>query len=157
MSIDIDSIDVKILYALIKNARTKVKNIAKECNISPTAITKRIERLKKAGVITGAVLLIDMSKVGALYPGSIEIENIKEEQSQKVEELLIERTNILVKSFSTGKSDLGFFFVTKNKIDIESLRAVLKKYSESGKIRIAFWNTPCCLNENIIIETSKRA
>jgi DNA-binding Lrp family transcriptional regulator len=154
MSIDIDSIDVKILYAFIKDARAKVKDVAKECNKSPTAITKRINRLRKAGVITGAALLIDFSKVGYLYPGSIEIENIREDHAEKVAEVLMERSIVLVKSKSVGKSDMTIFFVTKSMIDIENLRGVLRKYSETGKISIAIWNTPCCLQENIRIQAT---
>lgn len=154
MSIDIDPIDVKILQALIRDARTKVKDIAKECNKSPTAITKRIDRLKKLGVITGAALIVDMKKVGVLYPGSIEIENIKEDQAEKVAEILMERSVILVKSISIGKSDLTIFFVTKNIIDIECLRGVLRKYSETGRISVALWNTPCLIHENLKIEAT---
>ncbi len=157
MSIDIDSIDAKILYAFLKDARAKVKNIAKDCSISPTAISKRVERLKKLGVITGAVLLIDVSKIGDLYPGSIEIENIKEEQSKKVEALLKERAIILVKSFSTGKSDAVFFFITKGTVDFDKLRSILRKYVESGKISIALWSTPCCIHENIVIQSTNGA
>jgi len=155
MSIDIDSIDINILYAFIKDARTKIKDIAKACNVSPTAITKRIYRLKKLGVITGAVLLVDLKKVGDLYPGSIEIESIKEEQSEKVAEILMERSIILVKNFSTGKSDLVFFFVTKGMIDIENLKSVIRKYAEPGKISIALWNTPYCIYDNIKIEATE--
>jgi Lrp/AsnC family transcriptional regulator, leucine-responsive regulatory protein len=154
MSTDIDPIDVKILYAFIKDARAKVKDVAKECNKSPTAITKRINRLKKTGVITGSALLIDMNKVGYLYPGSIEIENIKEDQAEKVAEILMERSIVLVKSKSVGKSDLTIFFVTKSIIDFENLRGVLRKYSQTGKINIAIWTTPCCMHENIRIKAT---
>jgi len=94
MSIDIDSIDINILYAFIKDARTKIKDIAKACNVSPTAISKRIYRLKKLGVITGAVLLVDLKKVGDLYPGSIEIESIKEEVRSLTSELRVSHSTI---------------------------------------------------------------
>ncbi|XHH08028.1 MAG: Lrp/AsnC family transcriptional regulator [Candidatus Bathyarchaeia archaeon] len=150
MSIEIDSIDIKILHAFLKDARAKVKNIADDCNLSPTAISKRIKRLKKEGVITGSALLIDLSKIGGLHPCSIEIENIKEKQAQKVTELLQERAIILVKSETTGKSDLGFFFIAKGVLDLDNLRSVLRKYSESGKINVACWTNPYYMHEKIL-------
>ena len=106
MAIDIDPVDVKILQALIFDSRSKVKDIAKQCNMSTTAISKRIDRLRKLGVITGAILIVNMSEIGGLFPCSIEIENIKKEQTEQVIELLKQRSAILVESFSTGKSDL---------------------------------------------------
>jgi Lrp/AsnC family transcriptional regulator, leucine-responsive regulatory protein len=152
MAIDIDRIDVKILQALIDDARTKIKDIAKLCKLSPTAVTKRINRLKRLGVIKGAVLFVDMSEIGGLYPCSIEIENIKKEQMEKVRGLLKERTALLIESTSTGKSDYILFFVTRNINDIDNLRSVLRKYCEPGKISISYWKTPCFLYENLKIE-----
>ncbi len=152
MAIDIDSVDVKILKALIADSRTKVKDIAKECNMSTTAISKRIDRMKKIGVIKGAVLFVNMSEIGGLYPCSIEIENIKKEHSEQVIELLKERAILLIESTSTGKSDLILFFVTKNLNDLDNLRSVLRKYTESGKVNVSFWKTPYFLYENIKIE-----
>jgi DNA-binding Lrp family transcriptional regulator len=54
---EIDEIDVKILRALIRDARESRKAIARECGISATAVTKRIEQLKNAGIIIGARLI----------------------------------------------------------------------------------------------------
>jgi Lrp/AsnC family transcriptional regulator, leucine-responsive regulatory protein len=157
MAIDIDQFDVKILQALIIDSRTKVKDIAKNCNMSTTAIGKRIDRMKKLGVIKGAVLFVNMSEIGGLYPCSIEIENIKKEHSEQVIELLKERAILLIESTSTGKSDLILFFVTKNLNDLDNLRTVLRKYTESGKVNVSFWKTPHFLYENIKIESKTGA
>jgi DNA-binding Lrp family transcriptional regulator len=154
MAIDIDQVDVKILHALIVDSRIKVKDIAINCNMSTTAVSKRIERLKRLGVIKGAVLFVNMNEIGGLYPCSIEIENIKKEQSEQVIQLLKERAILLIESFSTGKSDLTIFFVTKNMNDVENIRNVLRKYVELGKINISFWKTPQFLYDNIKIEAT---
>ncbi len=49
----IDEIDIKILRTLRRDARTSLKDIAKDCGISTPAAAKRIEKLKKTGIITG--------------------------------------------------------------------------------------------------------
>ena len=57
----LDEIDVKILHALIRDARTNLKDIAKECGVSSNAIFKRVKHLRDEGVIVGTVLYADLS------------------------------------------------------------------------------------------------
>jgi DNA-binding Lrp family transcriptional regulator len=56
----IDEIDIKILKALIRDARCNFAEIAKNCNLSITAIAQRYKKMKKAGVITGTTLIANL-------------------------------------------------------------------------------------------------
>lgn len=49
----LDSIDRKIIDILQKNARTPIKDIAKEVFLSSPAVSARIEKLEKSGIIIG--------------------------------------------------------------------------------------------------------
>ena len=49
----LDNIDKSILHILQKNARTPVKDIAKAVFLSSPAVSARIEKLEKSGIITG--------------------------------------------------------------------------------------------------------
>ena len=49
----LDAIDLKIIEILQKDARTPVKDIAKEVFLSSPAVSTRIEKLEKAGIIVG--------------------------------------------------------------------------------------------------------
>lgn len=49
----LDSIDKKIIDILQKNARTPIKEIAKEVFLSSPAVSARIEKLEKSGIIIG--------------------------------------------------------------------------------------------------------
>lgn len=49
----LDNIDKKILEILQKNARTPIKEIAKEVFLSSPAVSSRIDRLEQAGVLLG--------------------------------------------------------------------------------------------------------
>ncbi|EGN74643.1 transcriptional regulator [Idiomarina sp. A28L] len=60
----IDNLDKSILNALTENARQSYAEIAKENGVSPATIHVRVEKLRKAGVITGARLTIDPKKLG---------------------------------------------------------------------------------------------
>jgi len=62
--VQIDEIDAKILRELIKNSRTKLKDLAEYCNVSINAIFKRIQRLKESGLIKRATLFTNMGALG---------------------------------------------------------------------------------------------
>jgi DNA-binding Lrp family transcriptional regulator len=51
--------DLKIVRVLIDNPREKIGAIAKDLGISATAVAKRIEVLKKNGLITGTCLMVE--------------------------------------------------------------------------------------------------
>ena len=53
MDIKLDAIDRKILKILQENARTPIKEIAKEVFLSSPAVSNRIEKLENSGILTG--------------------------------------------------------------------------------------------------------
>ena len=81
--IPIDDIDKKIITILIEDARTSLKDIAKQCDLSPVSVMNRIKRLKKTGVITGATLFPILIPLGFQIVATIGMETDSE-----VEEIL---------------------------------------------------------------------
>jgi DNA-binding Lrp family transcriptional regulator len=81
--VPIDDIDKKIIATLIKDARTSLKEIAKQCDISAVSVMNRIKRLKKTGVITGATLFPILIPLGFQIVATIGMETDSE-----VEEIL---------------------------------------------------------------------
>lgn len=60
-----DLIDLKILDIIIKDSDTPLKEIGRICGInSPSAVSKRIKKLKEENVIKKFVPIIDYSKFG---------------------------------------------------------------------------------------------
>lgn len=60
----IDDLDRKILSALVENARTPYAELAKLHGVSPATIHVRVEKLKQAGIITGAQITLDPQALG---------------------------------------------------------------------------------------------
>lgn len=60
----IDNLDKNILNALAENARQSYAEIAKANQVSPATVHVRVEKMRKAGIITGARLSIDAKKLG---------------------------------------------------------------------------------------------
>lgn len=61
---NLDSLDVRILEILSKNAKTPFLEIARVCNVSGAAIHQHIQQLTAAGVIKGSVFMLNAEKVG---------------------------------------------------------------------------------------------
>lgn len=60
---EIDSLDIKILNYLRKDARMPFLEIARKLYVSSGTIHQRIEKLKEAKVITGSEIIIDYKKL----------------------------------------------------------------------------------------------
>ena len=63
-SLQIDSLDRKIIKMITKNARIPYLEVARECNVSGAAIHQRIQKLMRLGVITGSKFTIEPKKIG---------------------------------------------------------------------------------------------
>ena len=62
--IKIDALDKKILNLLLNNARCSFTDIAKQLKVSGGTIHFRMKKLEKTGLVNGALLQIDTSKLG---------------------------------------------------------------------------------------------
>ena len=60
----IDQTDLKILYILQNNGRTRLADIADEVGLSAPAVMERVKKLEASGVIKGYQALVDGKKVG---------------------------------------------------------------------------------------------
>jgi Lrp/AsnC family leucine-responsive transcriptional regulator len=144
----IDEVDVKILRALVADARTRLKDIAKECGLSSTAILNRIKRLKAAGVIVGSVLFLDMNQMGFMHAASILVDvNIHEKE--EVLRIIRNRSNLLIVGESAGINTLRAFVVAKSLVDLENLKQAVRNKLGSRKVEVNIWGTPQFLFDNI--------
>jgi len=62
--IELDTIDKKLLYELVKDSRSSLRRLAEELNVSPATLHNRLLRLMQEGVIKGFTTLLDYSKLG---------------------------------------------------------------------------------------------
>ena len=77
-----DSVDEKIIQLLHKNARTSIKDIASQVFLSSPAVTARIDRLEKIGIIRGYHAQIDPEALGYRIKAFV---NLEMEPSKKTE------------------------------------------------------------------------
>ena len=78
--VELDSIDLRILDAFQKNSRIGVEVLAEEAGLSPSAVTRRIARLRKTGVISEEVAILSADKLD--IPLTVIVEITMAEKSQ---------------------------------------------------------------------------
>ena len=77
-----DDIDRKILKLLHDNARVSLETIAENTFLSSPAVSARIEKLEKDGVIAGYHAMIDPEKLGYHIIAFINLDVVPEEKPQ---------------------------------------------------------------------------
>jgi len=102
--VQIDGINKKILKILTQDARTSLKDIAKECNVSAVSVMNRIKRLKKEGVITGATLFPILVPLGFTIVATIGMEI--DSEVYEVLRYLKDHFYLIEPSISIGEYDL---------------------------------------------------
>jgi DNA-binding Lrp family transcriptional regulator len=152
--VEIDEIDIKILRELVRDARTKLKDMAKDCGLSSTAVFNRIERLKAQGVIKGAALFFNMSQLGFMYPASIGVD-MKIHEKEEVLKTIRQQSNVVIASESAGSNTFRVFLVAKRLKDLEDLRQIIRNRLGSRKVSLSLWSIPQLLFDNIEMEPSR--
>jgi Lrp/AsnC family transcriptional regulator, regulator for asnA, asnC and gidA len=61
---ELDEVDRQILSILMKDAKTPYTDIAKQIHVSGGTVHVRMKKLEQMGIVTGASLSIDYSKLG---------------------------------------------------------------------------------------------
>lgn len=60
----LDATDMRIIHMLLKNAKVSLAEIGKEMGISQPAARKRLEKLRKKGVVLGSTILLNERRIG---------------------------------------------------------------------------------------------
>lgn len=135
----IDEIDKRILESLLENARVKMVDIAKECQVSITTVIKRIERMKKEGVIVDETLIIYPRFFGYQHPVSIGI-NLEIDQEENIHRLIGEKTKMFGIDRLIGTYDLHVFAYAKTLEDIQEIKQAIQKHKGVNNVEILVWS-----------------
>ena len=149
----LDDVDVRVLKALLKDARTSFTNIAKVCGMSTNSIRMRFEKLKKAGVIKGAITQINPKSLGynCIAFLGIQVDTAEEES---VYNFLEKTPNLLLNNRRIGRYDIKSIAVLKS---IDDLARTIKHvygnpYVRKVETSIWFDTTKICRPENFEIK-----
>ena len=107
MSVELDSVDVRILDLLQQDASLSIAEIAERVGLSSSPAWRRIERLKRVGVITKQVTLLDHDKLGLTFEvfASVKLQLPSRENLDKFESAVAGWPQVVECALVTGAVD----------------------------------------------------
>ncbi len=112
-----DEFDIKILNVLKNNSDMPLKDIGKTIGLySPSAVSRRINEMKKSGIIKKNIALIDYEKLGYDFMTIVFIKTkYKKDYAHNVGERLKRLDNVVAIYFILGDIDFVMLTINKNR------------------------------------------
>jgi len=126
-----DDIDRKILKLLQENARTSLKTIAEKTYLSSPAVSARIEKLEKDGVICGYHAMVDPMKLGYHFTAFINLDVIPEDKA-KFYEFASEVPNVLECNCVTGEYSMLMKVAFQSTVELDMFIGQLQKFGKTS-------------------------
>ena len=126
-----DDIDRKILKLLQANARMSLKTIAENTFLSSPAVSARIERLEKEGIITGYHAMVDPMKLGYHILAFINLDVVSEDKP-KFYAYAKEVPNVLECSCVTGDFSMLMKVAFQSTMELDMFIGQLQKFGKTS-------------------------
>jgi Lrp/AsnC family transcriptional regulator, leucine-responsive regulatory protein len=119
---ELDAIDIGLLNVLQKDNRISADKMASAVGLSPTAVQRRIKRLREEGVIEADVSLISPKLVGRplLMLVSVTLERERADIIDRFKQAVRRTPEIMSGYYVTGEADFILLVSAKNMDDYES-------------------------------------
>jgi DNA-binding Lrp family transcriptional regulator len=153
--VEIDNIDNKIIHILIGDARASLKDIAGECGVSSVSVLNRIKRLKKLGVITGAMLFPALNTIGITIVATIGMQT--DENPEDILKFLNEHTCLIEPSTSIGEYDFCALVYAENIASLNERVETVRRRFAIRKVIVNVWSgVPYTNFGNIYLNPTKK-
>ncbi|MCW4004753.1 MAG: Lrp/AsnC family transcriptional regulator [Candidatus Bathyarchaeota archaeon] len=141
-----DNVDLFIIEALTKDARTSFRQIAMKLNVSPDTIIDRYNALQEKGVIRGSTIVLNPKEIGynAMAVFMIDISPAEDSKnrfdSSAILETIIKMKNIIVASKTVGDHDLMAIGVVKDFRHLFDVRNEIAAIPGVKDMEVSFWS-----------------
>ena len=147
----LDDLDKKILFVLLKDGRRKFTEIAEECNVTTSKIKKHYYKLKKNGIIKSTIIHVNQKEIG--YPAHLSVcVNVKvgeEERFMKYVRKIKGATAYPEKL--NGKYNVGVLIPLKSMNEIEKKSQKIKDHPTVISFKSNIWTEVQTFPENLSI------
>jgi Lrp/AsnC family transcriptional regulator, leucine-responsive regulatory protein len=125
----LDAINLRLLEELQADARLTMAELGRRINLSPPAVAERVQRLERAGVITGYHAEVDPKAVG--YPIAVVVRiRPSTRQLHKIPDLARETREVVECSRITGED---CFFLRLHLRSMDDLEGILDRFVVYGQ------------------------
>jgi Lrp/AsnC family leucine-responsive transcriptional regulator len=125
----LDPTNRRILKELQAEARLTMAELGRRVSLSPPAVAERVQRLEKAGVITGYHASVDPKAVGFAFSAVVRVAP-DARQLRKIPEIARETPEVVECHRITGED---CFFLKLNLRSIDELEDVLDRFTPFGR------------------------
>ena len=123
---DLDRFDRQLLNLVQQDSAQTAEQLAEHVGLSPSAIQRRLKRLREQGVIARDAAIVDPRAVGrpTFFVVSLEIERDRPELLAELREWLTKRPEIQQAFYVTGETD---FVIVVTARDTEAFDAMMSQ------------------------------
>lgn len=120
---DLDRFDRQLLNLLQEDAGQTAERLAERVGLSPSAIQRRIRRMREQGVILRDVAVVDPAKLGApiLFVASVQVERERPELLARFREWLASQSEVQQAFYVTGEADFVLVVATSDTAAYDAL------------------------------------
>ena len=134
----IDEIDVSIIRALQKDARTNFADIAKDCKVSLDTISKRFRRMRRTGVARGTTILLNPKNFGYDCVASFEI-RVDYPHIEDVVDFVGKMPEIVFSTSSIGRYNIFAIAILKNVGRLGQLKESIQGHPMVREVAASIW------------------
>jgi Lrp/AsnC family transcriptional regulator, regulator for asnA, asnC and gidA len=141
MSVELrlDELDLVILKILIEDARSSLKNIAKRCGLTSSAVHRRIERLKREGVIVGTRFVTDAEAFGYPLYATL-LMDAADSLEPQIKETVRAMENVIICAESIGRYNLCTLIHGRDIQELNSVTSIIKNIKGINRVAINIWS-----------------
>jgi Lrp/AsnC family transcriptional regulator for asnA, asnC and gidA len=135
----LDELDVMILSILIEDARSSLKEIAKVCGLTSSAVLRRIERLKQEGVIVGTRFVVDPEVFGFPFYATLLID-AADSSEPKVKQIIRAMESVIICAESIGRYNLCTLIRGRDIEELNKITSTIKNIRGINRVAINIWS-----------------
>lgn len=134
----IDEMDINIIRALQKDARTNFSDIAKKCGVSTDTISKRFKKIKRTGVARGTTVLLNPKSFGYDCVASFGI-HVEYSHVEEVADFIGKMPDVVFCTASMGRHTILAIAIVKNVGKLSQLKESIKGHPMIREITTSIW------------------
>lgn len=134
----LDDIDVSLVRALQRDARTNFADIAREVSVSVDTISKRFKRLGKSGVARGTTLLLNPKSFGYDCVASFAI-RVNYPHAEEVVDFVKKTPEVVFCTPSMGRHNIFAIAVLKNVGKLGQVKESIKGHPMVREVSASIW------------------
>jgi Lrp/AsnC family transcriptional regulator, leucine-responsive regulatory protein len=128
---ELDPTDHQIIELLSQNARRTMADIGEKVSLSASAVTRRIERLERSGVIAGYTVVVDHRKAGRPIQAFTEVRFAGTADLKEIKDTAIQLPEVQAVFTTAGDPDALVWLQVP---DVVRLGQVIEQLRKRGRV-----------------------